>query len=284
MQPCTTGEQPIPQYYSQQHRIYDFPLASANSMDSGYAGEDADPFEKSSRSQETRMMNFPSTSMAQDRHIPMGFNPNFSFMGPVPNSGSASYAPYQPLGYTGNFQPTFNMMEQEQPPLMEPSVPCPPTEDSISVKSEEMDSKRSDSPQESDTHVDSRQQHHEEQLGWGEQQADTKTWAARGSSVELPRTNESSSTKQGSRARTRKRIPHTAVERRYRENLNAHLEKLRTAVPNLQAAQRRRSSDHADPLKASKCEVLMGAVVYIKNLEDENERLKKTIRQRNFDR
>ncbi|KAK5107122.1 hypothetical protein LTR62_001712 [Meristemomyces frigidus] len=35
------------------------------------------------------------------------------------------------------------------------------------------------------------------------------------------------------RGRKRQRIPHTAVERRYRENLNAHLERLRRSVPAL---------------------------------------------------
>jgi len=66
------------------------------------------------------------------------------------------------------------------------------------------------------------------------------------------------------RGRKRQRIPHTAVERRYRENLNAHLDKLRMTVPSLA----RRGADGAkgeggQGVKPSKCEVLNGAIEHI---------------------
>ena len=66
------------------------------------------------------------------------------------------------------------------------------------------------------------------------------------------------------RGRKRQRIPHTAVERRYRENLNAHLDKLRLTVPTLA----RRGVDGAkgeggQGVKPSKCEILNGAIEHI---------------------
>lgn len=94
--------------------------------------------------------------------------------------------------------------------------------------------------------------------------------------------------------RNKQRLPHTAVERRYRENLNMHLDKLRLAVPNLQSAQARRKTDpgvvglgeesngsgstaQGDQQKPSKCEILIGAVEYIKQMETENQKLRKEV-------
>lgn len=100
------------------------------------------------------------------------------------------------------------------------------------------------------------------------------------------------------RGRKRPRIPHTAVERRYRENLNAHLERLRQTVPSL--ASRRTSggiplvsaphptSGHrasepgtapvatllADGAKPSKCEILNGAIEHIGAVERDNAALR----------
>ena len=68
----------------------------------------------------------------------------------------------------------------------------------------------------------------------------------------------------------RQRIPHTAVERRYRENLNAHLDKLRQTVP---AMANRRGEKH-EGVKPSKCEVLSGAIEHIGALDKENQALK----------
>nr|OQO30398.1 hypothetical protein B0A51_02358 [Rachicladosporium sp. CCFEE 5018] len=78
------------------------------------------------------------------------------------------------------------------------------------------------------------------------------------------------------RGRKRTRIPHTAVERRYRENLNAHLERLRQTVPSV--ASRRPSGNAAarpgdlaigEGAKPSKCEILNGAIEHIQALERE---------------
>ncbi len=60
----------------------------------------------------------------------------------------------------------------------------------------------------------------------------------------------------------RQRIPHTAVERRYRENLNAHLDKLRQTVPTL-SSRNGGSKDGSEGMKPSKCEVLHAAIEYI---------------------
>ncbi|KXL49455.1 hypothetical protein M433DRAFT_358639 [Acidomyces richmondensis BFW] len=79
------------------------------------------------------------------------------------------------------------------------------------------------------------------------------------------------------RGRKRQRIPHTAVERRYRENLNAHLEKLRQAVPSLasRSGPGNRSGDgNAEGVKPSKCEVLSGAIEHISALDKENQALR----------
>lgn len=66
------------------------------------------------------------------------------------------------------------------------------------------------------------------------------------------------------RGRKRQRIPHTAVERRYRENLNAHLEKLRQAVPPLAARKGPGGGKgEGEGVKPSKCEILHGAIEYI---------------------
>jgi hypothetical protein len=56
-------------------------------------------------------------------------------------------------------------------------------------------------------------------------------------------------------------MPHTEVERKYREKLNMELERLRRAVPILP------QSDAADAAKPSKSMVLAVAIDYIKELE-----------------
>lgn len=87
-----------------------------------------------------------------------------------------------------------------------------------------------------------------------------------------------SSNNQTSKARLRKpRMPHTAVERRYRENLNAHLDRLRQALPSLAARKRAgpgKESTAADSTRPSKTDILSTAVEYISVLESENAALK----------
>lgn len=77
-----------------------------------------------------------------------------------------------------------------------------------------------------------------------------------------------------SRGNKRARIPHTAVERRYRENLNAHLDKLRQNVPALAAPSRHMSSASEGGVKPSKCEILNGAIDHISLLSRENAALR----------
>ncbi|USW49532.1 Putative myc-type, basic helix-loop-helix (bHLH) domain-containing protein [Septoria linicola] len=83
------------------------------------------------------------------------------------------------------------------------------------------------------------------------------------------------------RGRKRQRIPHTAVERRYRENLNAHLEKLRQTVPSLASKRSAGASKPGDGLgegvKPSKCEILNGAIEHIGALGKENAALKNEV-------
>lgn len=68
------------------------------------------------------------------------------------------------------------------------------------------------------------------------------------------------------RGRPRQREHHTVVEQRYRKNLNLHFNNLRNAVPDIPTCQPQRAGQ---PAKPSKCEVLMAAADYIKQLEQE---------------
>lgn len=89
--------------------------------------------------------------------------------------------------------------------------------------------------------------------------------------------------------KSRRRLPHNQVERKYRESLNTQLESLRRVVPSLQ--QNQRSCDGADiedlptPSKPSKAVILASATAYIKQMEkdkkglaDENQLLKTRIK------
>jgi hypothetical protein len=81
--------------------------------------------------------------------------------------------------------------------------------------------------------------------------------------------------------KSRRRLPHNQVERKYRESLNTQLESLRRVVPALQ--QNQRVSDGADiedlpaPSKPSKAVILASATAYIKQIEKEN----KTVQEEN---
>ncbi|TKA24121.1 hypothetical protein B0A50_06861 [Salinomyces thailandicus] len=73
------------------------------------------------------------------------------------------------------------------------------------------------------------------------------------------------------RGRKRQRIPHTAVERRYRENLNTHLDRLRQTVPALAARSGKMCEGGTqEGVKPSKCEILNGAIEHIGVLQEEN--------------
>jgi hypothetical protein len=79
-----------------------------------------------------------------------------------------------------------------------------------------------------------------------------------------------------SRGRQRQRMPHTTIERRYRENLRAQIQNLRDVIPLLRNASNtgsRDGQDHADLRQPSKCTILMCAVEYIAQLEAENAQL-----------
>ncbi|OCK85860.1 hypothetical protein K432DRAFT_285895 [Lepidopterella palustris CBS 459.81] len=91
------------------------------------------------------------------------------------------------------------------------------------------------------------------------------------------------------KGKSRRRLPHNQVERKYRESLNTQLDSLRRVVPALQ--QNQRACDSADiedlptPSKPSKAVVLASATAYIKQMEkdkkslaDENQLLKTRIK------
>ncbi|KAF3052767.1 hypothetical protein E8E11_011190 [Didymella keratinophila] len=88
----------------------------------------------------------------------------------------------------------------------------------------------------------------------------------------LDRTETISSTSSpSSKSQKTGRLPHNQVERKYREGLNAELERLRRAVPTLP------QSDEAGAMgqpKPSKAMVLASAIEYIRKLEAENSALK----------
>jgi hypothetical protein len=89
--------------------------------------------------------------------------------------------------------------------------------------------------------------------------------------------------------KSRRRLPHNQVERKYRESLNTQLESLRRVVPSLQ--QNQGACDGADiedlptPSKPSKAVILASATAYIKqqekdrkSLADENQLLKARVK------
>jgi len=80
----------------------------------------------------------------------------------------------------------------------------------------------------------------------------------------------SSSSATAAAPKTSSRIPHTEVERKYRNALNAEMERLRANIPIL---PQRDGAALAGPPRASKAVVLAAAVDYIKQLEAETEKL-----------
>jgi len=73
-----------------------------------------------------------------------------------------------------------------------------------------------------------------------------------------------------SKDRPNKRIPHNEVERKYRDGLNAQMERLRLAVPSLTQFDPQTLDG---PPKPSKVMVLANAVDYIRRIENERDRL-----------
>ncbi|KAF2732021.1 hypothetical protein EJ04DRAFT_344704 [Polyplosphaeria fusca] len=67
------------------------------------------------------------------------------------------------------------------------------------------------------------------------------------------------------------RLPHNQVERKYREGLNAELERLRKAVPTLIQGD---GQDVTDAPKPSKATIMASAIDYIKKVEAERDSLR----------
>lgn len=107
-------------------------------------------------------------------------------------------------------------------------------------------------------------------------------------SVESP-TKESPQANDDQKPKSRRRLPHNQVERKYRESLNTQLESLKRVVPSLQSDPR--ACDSADiedlptPSKPSKAVILASATAYIKQMEkdkkslaDENQLLRQRVK------
>ncbi|KAH0168077.1 hypothetical protein KCU67_g3627, partial [Aureobasidium melanogenum] len=247
--------QPQPQFYG-------FPPPTGGSSDSGYAGEDINPFEDNVACSDLKMVYGhplnPSLS-------------NFNAYGYMTND-QQSNAPgqqFMPVNYSAPFVHDFSSTNQDIKNSQSPTTPTLIMDDAVSVKSEDGFSDAA-SPMTMTQSIS--------QLpGQNKRRPSTIRRTATEPSIDVRSGSMQRTAVKEGRGRNRKRIPHTAVERRYRENLNSQLEKLRYAVPHVQAAQRRRASDINDPMKPSKCEVLVGALEYIKKLESENKELKKRL-------
>lgn len=88
----------------------------------------------------------------------------------------------------------------------------------------------------------------------------------------LDRTKTISSTSSpSSKSQKTGRLPHNQVERKYREGLNAELERLRRAVPTLPQSDEAGAMGQAKPSKAM---VLASAIEYIRRIEAERDALK----------
>ncbi|CAD0112554.1 unnamed protein product [Aureobasidium uvarum] len=258
MQPFFVGPpqpQPQPQFYG-------FPPPTGSSLDSGYAGEDINPFEDNGLCSELKMDYVQHIAPAIQSFDTFGYMTNDQ----QPNIPGQ---PFVPVNYSGPFAHSFEPVEQDMNMSQSPPTPTLVPDDAISVKSEDMASDAA-SPM-TLTHPRSRlPKQNKRRPSTIRRTATEPSMEIRSGSIQRTAAKEG-------RGRGRKRIPHTAVERRYRENLNTHLENLRHAMPFLQAAQRRRASDVNDPMKPSKCEILIGGLAYIKRLESEVKELKERL-------
>ncbi|KAI4727906.1 hypothetical protein E4T49_04325 [Aureobasidium sp. EXF-10728] len=248
--------QPQPQPQSQ---FYGLPPPTGSSLDSGYAGEDINPFENNGLCPELKMDYVQHIAPAVQSYDTFGYMTNDQ----QPHIPSQ---PFMPVNFSGPFAHSFEPMKQDLNMSQSPPTPTLVLDDAISVKSEDLVS---------DAASPMTLTHPRSQLPkQNKRRPSTIRRTVTEPSMEVRSGSIQRTTAKESRARGRKRIPHTAVERRYRENLNLHLENLRHAMPFLQAAQRRRASDVNDPMKPSKCEILVGALEYIKRLESEVKELK----------
>lgn len=255
----------MPEYFGQTAAFREFGVPSDGSLDSGY--EEMDPFDKRVQYQNANTLSFDQSctiNQLPTAHLNFG---GFGYAPAATQPGSTNFGVYSGPELASPFQPILNPINAHGQYRPSPSL------EEISEDGRTA-SMSSGSPQQASFGFETSPRM-EERSSWPDRSNGLKRRATE-SSMELrfPIEDRVPPKAAPTRGRPRKRIPHTAVERRYRENLNAHLEKLRAAVPNLTSAQRRKSSDGSDPLKPSKCEVLMGAVDYIQRLEAENERLK----------
>jgi len=77
------------------------------------------------------------------------------------------------------------------------------------------------------------------------------------------------------RHKTSKRARHNLVERKYRDTLNAELERLRCAIPNIASLGGSTDDGGSHSSKPSKAIILASAVAYIRSMEGEYDRLNK---------
>jgi hypothetical protein len=82
---------------------------------------------------------------------------------------------------------------------------------------------------------------------------------------------------EGHKRRPRKRVPHNLVERKYRNTLNAEMERLRSAIPHVARISSGGDTEAGGGggAKLSKANVLACALEYIQSMEAECNRLKR---------
>lgn len=85
-----------------------------------------------------------------------------------------------------------------------------------------------------------------------------------------PKLNRRASDVDSSKSASKRRVLHSEVEKRYRQALNAEMERLRSNVPTL---PQHNGNSFMGPPKPSKATVLAAAVEYIEMLEVETKRL-----------
>lgn len=87
---------------------------------------------------------------------------------------------------------------------------------------------------------------------------------------------------EGIRGRKRQRVPHTTVEHRYRENINAHLVNLWKSLLAIEpwATTSETGETWQEGVKPSKCDILKGAITCIEVLDEENKPLNSRLGER----